>query len=397
MELTRDVRTLFVSEIQIKCRKKDLKRFFEKTGGVKVNDIQLIVDEKTGRSKGLAYVELRNLDDLPKALALNGRQFVWKSGKLGFPITIRASEAEKNYQHEQAKNQVAAAAAAAGPPSRKVIVKNLPTIFTAADVETLFKPVGELDGTPTVLTGADSTSIGHAIVEFKSPDDANTAVAKINNYEILEKRLSVELVPNPVVVPPVAAGLPIGALAGGVGSAALGLAGSAAAGGIAALMGVGSGAAAAGFLQGQAPITQTSDSVTMEFQPLSATSRQHLMAKLANSRGMGGAQYASGANSIPLGVRQQPPAPPASVPVAAPAPALTAPIGTPSACLVLKNMFNAAEEAAENGENWNKLIEEDVTNECSKHGTVKHCHVDVDSNGFVYVMLESDEAGAKVS
>ncbi len=48
------MRTVFVSQIQIKCRKKDLKRFFEKTGGVKINAIELIVDEISGRSKGLA-------------------------------------------------------------------------------------------------------------------------------------------------------------------------------------------------------------------------------------------------------------------------------------------------------------------------------------------------------
>ena len=32
MELTRDVRTVFVSQLQVKCTEKDVKRFFEKVG-----------------------------------------------------------------------------------------------------------------------------------------------------------------------------------------------------------------------------------------------------------------------------------------------------------------------------------------------------------------------------
>ena len=40
-ELTRDVRTVFVGQLQVRVKEKDIKRFFKKVGGVKVNDIEV--------------------------------------------------------------------------------------------------------------------------------------------------------------------------------------------------------------------------------------------------------------------------------------------------------------------------------------------------------------------
>lgn len=50
------------------------------------------------------------------------------------------------------------------------------------------------------------------------------------------------------------------------------------------------------------------------------------------------------------------------------------PIPTP--CVLIKNMFSAAEES---GENWDIEIGEDVKEECSKYGPVVHVHVDKNS------------------
>ena len=59
--------------------------------------------------------------------------------------------------------------------------------------------------------------------------------------------------------------------------------------------------------------------------------------------------------------------------------------GNASNCLVLKNMFLAA---AETDPNWDITIQEDVKNECQRFGTVLHCFVDKQSDGFVYMMFD---------
>ncbi len=465
-------------------------------------------------------MELKNLEDLPKALNMNGQRFVFKNGKLGFPIVIQASEAEKNYQHEKAKTQVAEAAATRVAP-RRIRVRNLPESFAAAHVETLFKPCGDLEGTPAVVADDEGKSTGEATVVFVRPEDAARAVEKINGVDVMGKSLSVELLAEPppvstaaaaaaVMVPDVIAQALAAARNPGL-AAAFGAAGAAGAGGGAAgatpgmlhpsmqhmgmmgMMGMHPGMMAQGaggmmMLTGPGgqpqqqammgmngmplmmggmmmpqqqqqwppqpppgqqqqqpppqPPTPFGDQLASadgllglpgpasQFAPLTATSRVQLMARLASSRGMavgaaagaaaspppppagapavmgmgmlgvaGGPMSATGTNAIPLGVRQdqlqpqQPPLPPlvaggaaqAGGAAAAAAAAVGAgpALGAPGACLVLKNMFDAAEEAEANGPEWNKLIEEDVTEECSKHGNVLHCHVDPESKGFV--------------
>ena len=75
------------------------------TSNTNTRILQLITDKRSGRSKGFAYVELRSLEDVPKALALNGQPFQWKKGKVGFPVLVKPSNAEKNYQWNINKKQ----------------------------------------------------------------------------------------------------------------------------------------------------------------------------------------------------------------------------------------------------------------------------------------------------
>jgi RNA-binding protein 39 len=63
----------------------------------------------------------------------------------------------------------------------------------------------------------------------------------------------------------------------------------------------------------------------------------------------------------------------------------------PSAAMTLKNMFDPSQMA---GENWWMEIGEDVRDECSRHGEVLHMHVDVRSQGFVYVKFDTAAAAA---
>ncbi|KAJ3337810.1 hypothetical protein HDU93_000485 [Gonapodya sp. JEL0774] len=57
-----------------------------------------------------------------------------------------------------------------------------------------------------------------------------------------------------------------------------------------------------------------------------------------------------------------------------------------SPCILLTNMFNPSEET---GDAWEKDIEEDVKDECSKFGTIIHIHVDKNSMGHVYLKFQS--------
>ena len=52
--------------------------------------MRIITDNKTRRSKGIAYIEFGDPDSVPLALGLSGQRL------LGVPIIVQPSQAEKN-------------------------------------------------------------------------------------------------------------------------------------------------------------------------------------------------------------------------------------------------------------------------------------------------------------
>jgi hypothetical protein len=69
--LDRDVRTVFAYNLSLKAEEKDIFQFFARAGPV--NDIKVITDKTTGRSKGFAYIEFQRREDVINSLALTGQ------------------------------------------------------------------------------------------------------------------------------------------------------------------------------------------------------------------------------------------------------------------------------------------------------------------------------------
>lgn len=59
----RDARTVFCMQLSSRIRSRDLEDFFSVVG--KVNDVRIITDAKTRRSKGIAYVEFVDVESVP--------------------------------------------------------------------------------------------------------------------------------------------------------------------------------------------------------------------------------------------------------------------------------------------------------------------------------------------
>jgi len=80
----------------MRTTERDLKRFFKKKVGCKVNDVILLRDRRNARNhKGCAYVEVGRIEDVATALGVSGQPPDFQR----FPILVKASEAEKNYMN----------------------------------------------------------------------------------------------------------------------------------------------------------------------------------------------------------------------------------------------------------------------------------------------------------
>ncbi len=57
-ELDRDIRTVFAYNLPLKAEERDLFEFFSKAGPIE--DVKIIMDRNTRKSKGFAYIEYTN-------------------------------------------------------------------------------------------------------------------------------------------------------------------------------------------------------------------------------------------------------------------------------------------------------------------------------------------------
>lgn len=417
--MDRDARTVFAYNLPLKAMEKEIFQFFIRAGTL--NDIKVITDKSTGRSKGFAYIEFARREDVMTALALTGQPL------MGQPVMVKVSEAEKNLaweaaeqakkqqrdlealhgpemaaqmlaqaQQQQAQAQMmqqqAQVAAMAGPAAAlgglaglqammmapgggmpgmvagggtsvasgpaRLALSNLPTSITETDLRPMFEPFGEVDFV-TLQRDSAARATGNAFVQYRLLADAtrakeNLAGLDLGGYQMGVNWCSIDtplaalaIAPPPPAMPPPGVA-PAAAMADALDEGAEG------------------GTVGGGLkLTGQA--------------------RAALMSRLAGSAGLD----VSMVPQIPMPQMHAQPQVPSGLALEQGLLGPASPI--PTQCLLLKNMFNPAEETEEN---WDLEIASDVGGECAKYGPVEHVYVDKASHGFVYVKFGSVPAAA---
>lgn len=297
--------TVFVSQIHPKVDERDLFEFFSHVG--RVEDIRLIRDQRTQKSKGLCYVEFSEQESVLKGVALSGQLIG------GYPITITIIEANPDYKSSKD--------ATGDGKTMRLYVGNLVQTVNEKDLEPVFEAFGPLDFIDLHKDPATGASRGFGFVQYKNEADAKAALGALNGLDIAGQAIKVGQVSEQ---------------AENIGS----LDEEGARGGVA----------------------------------MTAAGRAELMMKLTrdgSTPGMG----------MPV----------APIAVAPPQAAIGVPRIQPTTCVVIKNMFSPAEET---DADFHLDIKEDVEEECSKFGPVKHIFVDKDDpSGRVYLRMQ-DVAGS---
>ncbi|EFN58013.1 hypothetical protein CHLNCDRAFT_57088 [Chlorella variabilis] len=381
--LDRDTRTVFAYNLPLRAEEKEIFQFFIKAGPL--NDIKVITDKTTGRSKGFAYIEFQRKEDVINALALTGQVL------MGQAVMVKMSEAEKNLAWEaaeQAKRQQkelerelgpgAMAAPLLPPPMppgmpgmvglampmapmvaagpARLALSNLPTSITETDLRPIFEPFGALDFL-TLQRDTAARPTGNGFVQYRLLSDATKAKENLSGLDIVGHQLgvgwaNVETPVEAVAIAPPPPPLPVA----------------------------------------MAAAEQVADQLDEPAEgtggglKLTGQSRAALMSKLAANAGLD----VSNVPQIPLPqVAPQQPLVPSALALEQGLLGPASPI--PTQCLLLKNMFDPAEETADN---WDAEIAEDVGSECQKYGPVEHVFVDRNSRGFVYVKFTAISSAA---
>jgi RNA recognition motif-containing protein len=179
--------TLLILNLPMKANEKELYQFFKVRIPGKIRDIRIIKDPKTGRSKGLAYLEFYDQDSLLRALALSGTEF----NKTGINLRIQTSQAEinrayiasKQYKITRSGNNDDEKELYAGKVFIDGLVGALGDI-QENDLKELFNPFGEIDFIDLRRDPASGKCKGYALIQYKQPSDAHAAIKAMNNFVI---------------------------------------------------------------------------------------------------------------------------------------------------------------------------------------------------------------------
>lgn len=326
----RDQRTVLCVQLSASVRQRDLEEFFSSIG--KVREVRLIMDNKTRKHKGIAYIEFFDMTSVPLALALNGQRLC------GRPVMIQPSMAERNRAAPMNAASVAAAAAQRYTGPTKLYVGSLHFNITEEMLRGIFEPFGRIDKIELVRDPEDNRSKGFGFITFFEADDAKKALEQLNGFELAGRAMKVNHVTDRSDYSTSCASL-------------------------------------------------DSEETSRSGIELGSTGRLHLMAKLAEGTGIQLPQAA--VNALQMTSRHQRYTHTSSLTnIISAGSGSHTPVAVATQCFLLTNMFDvssinsqdpvtAATEAEE--------IRNDVLDECRKHGGALHVVVDTKSSGNVYV------------
>uniref|UniRef100_A0AAX7UXI0 RRM domain-containing protein n=1 Tax=Astatotilapia calliptera TaxID=8154 RepID=A0AAX7UXI0_ASTCA len=244
---------------------------------------------------------------------------------LGVPIIVQASQAEKNRAAAAANNLQKGSS---GP--MRLYVGSLHFNITEEMLRGIFEPFGKIEGIQLMMDSETGRSKGYGFISFADAECAKKALEQLNGFELAGRPMKVGHVTERS-----------------------------------------DSSTASSFLD--------NDELERTGIDLGTTGRLQLMARLAEGTGLkippAAQQALQMTGSIPFGGIGAP---------AAPSQALNLP-SQPLAthCLQLSNLFNPQ---AENDPSWAAEIQDDVIEECNKHGGIVHIYVDKNSpQGNVYV------------
>lgn len=189
----RDQRTLLIMQIARDTRPRDLEEFFSSVGAVR--DVRIITDSRTGRSKGICYVEFWDEESVPLGLALNGQRL------MGAPLQIQRTCAERN---RAANSSMASTLGFVAPGAAKgpahVLIENLHPKITENMIREIFESFGRIEKLEMdKLSNGDNRET--AVIVFRNADEAQKSIEQLNNFELAGRQIRLSLKVDPQQVP----------------------------------------------------------------------------------------------------------------------------------------------------------------------------------------------------
>lgn len=200
----RNSRTILIMQLNPRVTSDDLEDFFAGIG--KVKEVRLIMDSKTRKHKGIAYIEFEDTSTAAKAFSLNGQEF------FGAPINIQSAHSDRirssgdwhsssstshtnhhnqsmNYHHHASTHS--SSRSNLPPNCYRVYVGGLHVNLTEEMLRSLFEPFGPIIRLELMRDRATNVSRGYAFITYANTDDGQEAVRCLDGFELAGKPMRV--------------------------------------------------------------------------------------------------------------------------------------------------------------------------------------------------------------
>lgn len=203
----RNSRTVLVMQLSPRATSRELEDFFSDLG--EVRECRLIMDSKTRRHKGIAYIEFEDASSANKALTLNGKKF------LGVPMQIQSALLDKNkgdwhhqsssstshhHHHQQQSHHhhssnhapsLSSSRSNLPPNSYRIYIGSLHVGITDEMLRTIVEPFGPVLRLELIKDRNTGVSRGYAFVLYANTEDGQEAVRNLDGFELAGKSLRV--------------------------------------------------------------------------------------------------------------------------------------------------------------------------------------------------------------
>lgn len=182
----RDDLTVLIRNVNPKATERDIWKFISAAG--KVRDIQIIKDARSGRSKGVAYVELYTQAAVLAAIGLSGQEF------MGMVVDISPSQAEKNRAAKASRQQQQLEF---GP--FKIYIGGLVgdlSYIEESDLKDMLYLFGNVLHVEIHKDYYTKRCKGYAFVTFSSATEAQEAIVGMHGMLVCGQKLTVGYVPS---------------------------------------------------------------------------------------------------------------------------------------------------------------------------------------------------------
>lgn len=184
----RNSRTIFLTQLNQQTTSRDLGHFFASYG--RVREVRLIMDSKTRKHKGIAYIEFDSASSARRALNSSGKKLN------GDPIVVQSCESDKNHHSHSSNNDYPSMlpqsrSAPLPPDSMRVYVGAINLNVTDDMLRSLFEPFGNIIRLELMKDHNTGLSRGYAFITYANADEALEAIEGLNGLELGGKPLKV--------------------------------------------------------------------------------------------------------------------------------------------------------------------------------------------------------------